>query len=252
MFTGIGLIAFCCTFGAALIGLFLGSRLTPADRTKETHRAVRDIVRILSLLSALVLGLLLADTKASFDMRSKEVEEFASDLTLLDRELMHFGQDGAAARDALRAFTIRKIALTWPSDRSAPVLHDAQTVQLLDDVQEKIRTWAPQAEAQREARKNALKLVTELKRTSRLLAVQYGGRTPRAFLIAVIFWLSILFLSFALFAPRNLPVTAALLACSISVSIAVNLIFDVERPFSGFIRVSSEPMQEALQQMKQP
>jgi hypothetical protein len=34
------------------------------------------------------------------------------------------------------------------------------------------------------------------------------------------------------------------------VSIALNLIFDMDRPFAGFIKVSSVPMQQALDKMK--
>lgn len=46
-----------------------------------------------AILAALVLGLLIASTKTSFDTRSKEIEQFSANLTLLDRELMHLGQE---------------------------------------------------------------------------------------------------------------------------------------------------------------
>jgi Protein of unknown function (DUF4239) len=251
MFTGIGLMAFCCTFGAALVGLLLSGVLPDSNRTKATKKAVQNTMSVLGILSALVLGLLVADTKASFDTSSKEVEQFAANLTLLDRELMHFEQETKDARDELRAFTTRKIALTWPADRRLePVMHDAQTVQMLDDIQKQLRAWTSQTEIQREGRKNALQLIDELKRTSHLLAVQQNNQTPPAFLIVVIFWLSMLFLSYAIFAPLNTAAVVAMLVCSLSVSIAVNLIFDMDRPFAGFIRVSATPMLQALDQMK--
>jgi Protein of unknown function (DUF4239) len=251
MFTGIGLIAFCCTFGAALTGLLLGSMLPDDNRTKATRKAVENTMSVLGILSALVLGLLIADTKTKFDKSSEEVEQFANNLTLLDRELMHFEQETKDSRDVLRAFTARKIALTWPADRRLqPVMHDDQAVHMLDDIQEKLRAWTPQTEVQREGRKNALRLATKLKRTSHLLVVQQDNQTPPPFLIVVIFWLSMLFLSYAIFAPLNATIVGALLVCSVSVSIAVNLIFDMDRPFAGFIRVSSAPMQQTLDQMK--
>lgn len=250
MFSGIGLIAFLCTFGAALLGLFLGRRLPDSHRTEATQKTVQNTMNIVGVLSALVLGLLIASTKASFDTTGKEIEQFAANLTLLDRELAHFGQDTQDARVLLRAFTARKIELTWPRERRGPVMHDAEAVRMLDEIEEKLRTWSAQSEIQRDGRTNALQLVTELKRTSHLLAIQQNNQTPPAFLVVVIFWLSLLFLSFAVFAPRNATVLVAMLACSLSVSTAVNLIFDMDRPLSGFIRVSAAPMQQTLEQMK--
>jgi hypothetical protein len=251
MFTGIGLIAFCCIFGAGLVGFLLGSILPRSHLTEATQKSVQTTMNVAGILAALVLGLLIASTKTNFDTSSREIEQFGASLTLLDRELLHFGPEAKDVRDELRAFTERKIALTWPTDgRIRPLMHDAQAVQMLDDVEDRLRTMSPQTEAHRAGRKSALKLIRELKRTSRLLAVQQGSETPRAFLIVVVFWLSMLFISYAIFAPLNATVVAAMLICAVSVSVAVNLIFDMDQPFVGFVRVSPAPMQQALEQMK--
>jgi hypothetical protein len=249
MFSGIGLVAFLCTFGAALLGLFVGGKLPEAHRTEATQKTVQNVMNIVGVLSALVLSLLVASTKASFDTTGREVEQFAANLTLLDRELAHFGPDTKDERILLRAFTARKIDLTCPKDHHGPVMHDPEAVHMLDDIEEQLRAWSAQTQIQRDGRANALQLIAELKRTSHLLAIQQNNQTPPAFLVVVIFWLSLLFLSFAVFAPRNATVLAAMLACSISVSTAVNLIYDMDRPLRGFIRVSATPMQQTLDQM---
>ena len=251
MFTGIGLLAFCFIFGAAMIGLFVGRKLPESHRTESTQKTVQNVMNVIGVLSALVLGLLVASTKTNYDTRSREVEQFAADLTLLDRELTHFDQGAKDLRDELRAFTARKIALTWPTERAVgPVMHDAQSIQMLGDLQERLRMWLPRSEIERDGRTNALGLVAELQRTSRLLAVQDSSRTPRPFLIVVILWLSMLFFSYGVFAPRNATAVIAMLICAFSVSIAANLIFDTDRPFSGFIRIPPTAMQQALDEMK--
>lgn len=249
MFTGVGLVAFCCIFGSALAGLFIGARLRYDFRTQATKDAVQNLMTVIGILSALVLGLLIAGTKTNFDTRSKEVDQFAANLTLLDRELAHF--DMKDTRDLLRAFTARQLALTWPKDRRHdPVMREAQTVQMLDDIQQRLRAWKPQNEAQKEGRTNAMQLANELQQTIRLLEVQQNSLTPRPFIVVVIFWVSVLFLSYAIFAPTNATVIAAMLVSSISVSMAVNLILDMDHPFSGFIRVPPIAMQQALDEMK--
>jgi Protein of unknown function (DUF4239) len=250
MFSGIGLIAFCAIFGAALVGFLLGRKLPQDSRSEATQRTVQNVMNVVGILSALVLGLLIASGKANFDTRNTEVEQFASILTLLDRELAHFDQEGKEPRALLRAFTERKLSLGWPKDRgTAPAMHDGQAAQALEDIEERVGSWSPQAEAQRERRTTALQLVGELKRTSRLLVVQETAHTPTPFLIVVIFWLSMLFLSHTTFAPFNRTVVAALLISALAVSIAVNLIFDMDQPLSGFVRVSPTPLRQALDLM---
>jgi hypothetical protein len=123
-------------------------------------------------------------------------------------------------------------------------------MQMLDDIQQRLRAWKPQNEIAREERTNAMQLANELQQTSRLLEVQQNSQTPRPFIIVVIFWVSVLFLSYAVFAPVNAIVIVAMLISSISVSMAVNLILDMDHPFSGFIRAPSITMQQALDNMR--
>jgi uncharacterized membrane protein YjjB (DUF3815 family) len=249
MFTGIGLIAFCCIFGAAVAGFLLQERLPANQRTEATQKTVQTTMSVVAILAALVLGLLIASTKTSFDTRSREIEQFSANLTLLDRELLHFAPEQQDMRALLRDFTTRKLAQTWRTD-GLPAIDDLKTVQVLDDIEDRLRALTPQTEIQRAARSSALQLAGELKRTSRLLAVQETSRTPRPFLMVVIFWLSVLFVSYTIFAPFNATVIATIFVGALSVSIAVNLIFDMDRPFAGFIKVSSAPMQQALEKMR--
>ncbi|RTL53819.1 MAG: DUF4239 domain-containing protein [Bradyrhizobiaceae bacterium] len=249
MFTGIGLVAFCCIFGASVAGLFLG-RLLPRDHhERPTQKTVQAVMSIVGLLAALVLGLMVASAKSNLDTAAREVEQFSSGLILLDREAAHFGAETAPIRDLLRLFTEEKIAQTWGTSANTIADH-LRTVAMLDDIQERLRAFSVQSDADKLARKAALRLVADLKLNSRLLAVQQDNRTPRAFWFVIVFWLSALFLSFALFAPSNATVVVALVVASFSVSAALNLIVDMDHPFAGYIHVSKAPMEQALSQMK--
>ena len=61
---------------------------------------------------------------------------------------------------------------------------------------------------------------------------------PPSFLVLLIFWLTGLFVSFGLFAPRNGTVLAVLLICALSVSSAIFLVLEMNRPLDGFIKAS--------------
>ena len=75
-----------------------------------------------------------------------------------------------------------------------------------------------------------------------LLAAEDEGSVPRPFLATLVLWLTILFTAFGLFAPRHATVVAALLVCALSLSVAIFLILEMDRPFEGFIMVSPAPM----------
>ncbi len=67
MFSRIGLIAFGRIFGAASLGLFSWPLSERGATSAPTRRAVQKLMTVIGILSALVRGLLIADSKANFD-----------------------------------------------------------------------------------------------------------------------------------------------------------------------------------------
>jgi hypothetical protein len=85
-----------------------------------------------------------------------------------------------------------------------------------------------------------------------LLLFEHAGTSiPFAFLVVLVFWLSIIFASFGLFEPRNSTVIAAFVVCALSVSGAIFLILELDRSFEGLLQVSSAPLSAALAQISQ-
>ena len=73
-----------------------------------------------------------------------------------------------------------------------------------------------------------------------------GHSIPVPFLVLLIFWLSLVFASFGLFAPPNPTVIVVLFLCALAVSGGIYLIEELDKPLSGFIRVPSDSMRNAL------
>jgi nitric oxide reductase large subunit len=65
----------------------------------------------------------------------------------------------------------------------------------------------------------------------------------------LIFWVSVLFLGFGLFARPNVTVLVTMTVGSISVAGAIFLILELNQPYSGFVRLSDEPIRAALNSM---
>ena len=62
----------------------------------------------------------------------------------------------------------------------------------------------------------------------------------------MVFWLSMLFISFGLFAPRNVTAIVTLLLSAVSVAGALFLILELNHPFSGLLQIPSTPLRNAL------
>jgi len=74
---------------------------------------------------------------------------------------------------------------------------------------------------------------------------------PTAFLVVLVLWLCMLFVGFGLFAPRNATVLLAFVLCAVAISSALFLILEMNHPFYGLIKISSEPLRYALSQLGQ-
>jgi hypothetical protein len=67
----------------------------------------------------------------------------------------------------------------------------------------------------------------------------------------VVFWLTLLFASFGLFAPHNVISALALTLCALAVSGAVEMILEFEQPFGGPLHISPLPMRQAVDALGQ-
>ena len=151
--------------------------------------------------------------------------------------MRQYGPETGEARELLRRYTALKIALTWPKENAAdgPRLDNPTALAMLEGVQAKLLTLTPQSEAQRWLQSRALQIGVDLSEDRWLLAAESEGSVPPPFLATLVFWLTILLAAFGLFAPRHATVAAALFVCALSLSAAIFLILEMDRPFEGFI-----------------
>src|SRR5271156_4976458 len=233
----IGSIVFACIFGGAMIGMFLRGVLPEHHLNAESKDVVKLAMGLIGTMTALLLGLLVASTKASYDARKGELVQMSANFVLLDRLLAHYGPETKPERDELRDSVTRLIAGVWsPSGNDTAKLDPSATGS--EAIFDQIQQLTPQTDAQRMLRTEALTLAMNLGQTRWLLFEQSGSSISIPFLMAMVFWLSIIFASFGLFAPKNMTVVSLLLA-AISVSGAIFLILELDRPFEGIIQISS-------------
>jgi hypothetical protein len=249
----IGVLALGVMFVGGALGLLLGKLLPEKYHGAPTERLVQGSMRMISYLSILVLGLLVATAKSKFDSNNSQVEHFAANLMLLNSELTALGPTGSETKTLLRKYVAAKIATMWGGQAGpGPEPSDPPALHLLESLQQKLLSVAPESEYQRSMARGASEVLGELTRAKWLLAAQESDHVPQPFLWVLIAWLSLLFVGLGLFAPHNALAFAALLLSAVSLSGAIALIEDMDTPFAGLILVSPEPMQAALAQINSP
>src|SRR6516162_6478484 len=96
-------IVFACIVGGALLGMFLRSILPEKHLSPETKDIVRLGMGLVGTMTALVLGLLVASAKSSFDTQRNGLAQLSGNVIVLDRALAHYGTESKEVRDLLRA-----------------------------------------------------------------------------------------------------------------------------------------------------
>jgi hypothetical protein len=240
-------VVFLGVFGAALLAMLAGRMLPGHHLSGESKDAVKQGLALIGTLTALVLGLLIATAKGTYDTQSSTVTQMSTNVLLLDRVLGKFGPQTKEAREQLRGLVTAMREGIWPENGSGSARLTPGEARAEGDLfYDMVADLTPKTDAQAKLRQRALDLAADLAQMRLRLYVQRESSIPVPFLVVLVFWLVILFAGIGLLAPRNATVVAVLFVCTLSVSGALFLILELDRPFEGIMRVSSRPLQDAL------
>ena len=247
----IGTIVFVCTFGGALLGMWARTVL-PAGHLDDASKDTMKLgIGLVATMSALVLGLVTASAKSSFDAVDTAVKNAALDILTLDRLLARYGPESADLRNHMQQMVAARIELIWPTDAPPATLELTKAPAQVERLADGIRALTPHTDAQRALQARAQELAETILRVRWLVSSSTVTSVPLPFLTVLLFWLVITFASFGLFAPRNGTVVAVLVVCALSVAAAVFLVLEMDGPFSGVLKVSPEPLRYAYAHLNQ-
>jgi hypothetical protein len=243
------LLVVVCIFAGGIIGLSLNRVLRPTHLTKETQDVVRLGIGMISVLSSLVLGLLIATAKSSYDTTDNAVRHYAAELALLNETLRDYGGGAAKPRDFLRDYTNTILNDIWPSDGTAPHIGDPLAAKQMEHVREQVRALRPVDDEQKWLRDRALSINEDLLRDRWLLIAEQGRNVSPVVLVVLVCWITLIFLSFGINAPRNALVAVSFFVCALSIGGAIFLILEMDLPVQGILQISSWPVRNVLEQM---
>jgi len=243
-------IAFCCIFGGALFGLFIQKFLPKHHLSADSKDSVKLGAGLIATMAALVLGLLVGSSKSSFDAVNSEITQGGAKIILLDRILSQYGPQSQSARQILHDTISNAVSQIWGAHAdSSQKLTSIEGSKGMEHVGDAIRDLAPVTDAQRSLQNQAMQIQSDIMGARWLIVEEQQTALPLPFLVVLIFWLTMLNVTYGLFAPRNRTVVSVLLVCAISVSCSIFLVLEMSHPLTGLIRVSGAPMEKALESL---
>lgn len=241
------LIVFGCLVGAALAGRTIRRLLPDHHLASDSRDGIKLALGLVSTMSALVLGLLVSSAKSSYDSERNEVIQMAAKIAFLDRVLATYGPEAAEARGRFHEGVKDAVKRMWPEEAGLPA-QLAPNAQAGNATYAAVQNLSPRDDTQRKLKDQATSLAIDIGQLRSLLQAQSVPSISKPMLIILVSWLVIIFLGFSVLAPSNPTVIFAFIISAFAVSGAIFLILELDQPFGGFLRISSEPMMNALHQ----
>jgi Protein of unknown function (DUF4239) len=238
-------IIFVLTLGGIFVGTLLRRTLPEHHLDEHAKDVVRLGVGLIATIAALVLGLLIAAAKGSFDTQSTHVKRITADLILLDNVLAQYGPEAHGVREHMRSALDPFVHLLWHEKQTGtkgPFETDGGAEQVYLEIQK----LSAHDDLQRSLQSRAVQISNDLAQSRFLLFVESENLIPTPFLAILAFWLVIIFASFSLFSPLNVTALTSLSLFALSAACAIFLILELSRPFTGLLGLSSAPLRNAL------
>ena len=239
------IVILCCVAGGHL-GMYIHTRLPDHHLTADAKETVKLGAGLVATMTALVLGLLVSSAKETLDTMNRELTQDGAKVILLDRSLAEYGQEAEPVRVLLRNNLDSVLKQYWGEDMSnEAILQTARGSHSIEQVQTQLRELKPVSDSQRQLQSQAIQIGSDLVQSRWLMIEQAQRELPKAFVVILLLWLTVLYVCYGLITPKNGTVRVVFLVSSISIAAAIFLIMEMNTPLSGVIKVSGKPLYQA-------
>ena len=240
--TAFALITVLLGWGGVTLGRVLARR-SHQGLSGDTKDFIKIAVTLMTSMVALLLSLQLSSVKTAFDGQERQVTEVGAQAVFLDRALAHSGPGSPVARAMLRAIIVDMLRRSWPDTIRGTRLETPPNADAFYDAIEAIK---PSGASQTFAKSSALAAALDIGKTLRLISQENSSSAAVGLLVVEIAWTTGIFVFYGLLAPNNRASLLVIVVSAVAIASAIFLIAEMGSPFSGIIRISSAPLQQAL------
>lgn len=227
------------------IGVWLRHRLPEKHLNGDSKDVIKLATALIATMSALVIALLFASTRASFEATNSQIGQLTAGVIELDRLLADYGAEGMALRRALRQDVDAMVKLIWPEPgATAPTA--TQVAAMEAQVIASLRHLNPSSALQGRLQARAASIGAALAQIQLTLYAHPTDSMSKPFVFVLVLWLCFIFCTFAMSSDANRTLLTILFFCALSAASAIYLILELGQPFDGLMQVSSDPLRHAL------
>jgi hypothetical protein len=203
---------------------------------------------LMTLLSALVTGLLIWTAYGVYANQNAAVQNFAVHVLQEYLALTEYGADAAPVQAKLNERLAPTIEEMWGSNGDADFVsrNYQAAIENLRTGQTYLDSLRPSSERQKSALAAANQAHALIGQTRLQMALALTDPVSYSLLFMVIAWMTLLFCGFGLTTGGNRMAYAVMAVGAVAVSTAVFAIVELSTPYVGLINVSSAPIERVL------
>jgi hypothetical protein len=236
-------------FAGGAVGLVLQRVLPEKFTTGGPRDMIGAVVGLLTLLSALVLGLLIWTAYGVYAGQNLAVQTIAAKVVQLDLALADYGPEAAPLRARLQQNLAKTIDEVWganENDATFVAKNFSAAVASLRNRDKALAELQPSTDAQKQALASAIAAVTAIGQSRLQMSFALSSPVSYPLLLTVVAWAAFLFVGYGLMSKGNPMSIACGAVGAIAVASAVFLILDLSNPYSGAFRTSPAPLEQVL------
>jgi hypothetical protein len=235
----------CFIFAGALLGNAL-QWLLPAQHIADAKATIGMVQGLVTLLLALVLGLLVWTSYGVYAQQLSEAHAMGSQILQLVLALDRYGPDAAGARELLRKELLDSRERFWGHEGGATPLTYAESRAELRSMDGFFARLKPATDEQRAALEAARGLSASIVQTHYLMARQLNNPLPGPLIASVVLWAAFLFCCIGLGATFNALAVIVELLGAVAVASAIFIILEFTQPYYGLFRIPSEGIDKVI------
>jgi hypothetical protein len=239
-------------FAAGVIGLILQRFLPDEFTTGGPRDMIGAVVGLLTLLSALTMGLLIWTAYGVYASQNTAIQTLAAKVLQLDLALSDYGPDANPERARLRKAVGKAIDDVWgvrETDKDFIAENFAAAVRGLRREEGDLGSLHPSTDAQRQALGAANSIVESIGQARLQMSFALTNPVSYPLILIVVGWATILFCGFGLMSKGHAMSVVAVLVGAVAVSTSVYMILDLSSPYTGVFRPSAAPLEQVLDVM---
>jgi hypothetical protein len=232
-------------FVSGMIGLFLQKILADHHTSDRSRDMIGGVVGLVTLLLALVLGLLIWTAFGVFNTQQTELQTLSARALEFDLEMRQYGPEADRARELLRTDLVWAHEQFWGDDDSKSQAYTASYANM-GSLSSFLSGLHPTTDMQRQMLGAAQSHYASIGETRLLMSLQLTNPISWPLIITVTSWSCLLFCGFGMLSRINPTTLAAMALGACSVASAIFLILELSQPYTSLLRISPAGLEQVI------